>query len=464
MFFVFQSSSNYAFSSEIPYEFPKIESFRPNQNSIDLTLGNKITFDLIVSHPGGITSNQTKLWFFTNDSKFLTNTVLNKVESKIVNTRTVALFQGTLEIPNYFLPNLYQFYAEPIEGFPATNSKVRPTTLNIFPENFNSFPGGEKSVLIRVAGQLNLDVKTFVGPSYNSEIYLTDNNSRNLFTAPPIFKVNEIFDPEKYFEKRVKDIKLKVESSTPSICSPKNDILILVNTGNCEFRVYSDKNTDYLETSIKLSATITGARIKPEINVPKIMDQNSSSIPKIFETTVATSNSGEIVSPTSLTPNVCLATGQYWINILSGGTCTLAYQTLETSSFLASDLYKVSFEVTRNPQTISFTLPTTANISSKSIALTATASSGAAITYSTTSTGICSITGSTLNLLAKGNCAVTAIQAGTSTLAPVSATASITLTATTVAAKKTITCVKGKTTKKVTGTNPKCPTGYKLKK
>ena len=30
--------------------------------------------------------------------------------------------------------------------------------------------------------------------------------------------------------------------------------------------------------------------------------------------------------------------------------------------------------------------------------------------------------------------------------------------------KKTITCIKGKATKKVTGTAPKCPTGYKLKK
>jgi hypothetical protein len=30
--------------------------------------------------------------------------------------------------------------------------------------------------------------------------------------------------------------------------------------------------------------------------------------------------------------------------------------------------------------------------------------------------------------------------------------------------KKTISCVKGKTTKKVTGTNPKCPSGFKLKK
>jgi hypothetical protein len=30
-------------------------------------------------------------------------------------------------------------------------------------------------------------------------------------------------------------------------------------------------------------------------------------------------------------------------------------------------------------------------------------------------------------------------------------------------AKTTITCVKGKTTKKVTGVSPKCPSGYKKK-
>jgi hypothetical protein len=33
-----------------------------------------------------------------------------------------------------------------------------------------------------------------------------------------------------------------------------------------------------------------------------------------------------------------------------------------------------------------------------------------------------------------------------------------------VAKKTTITCVKGKLTKKVTAIKPKCPTGYKLKK
>jgi hypothetical protein len=96
-------------------------------------------------------------------------------------------------------------------------------------------------------------------------------------------------------------------------------------------------------------------------------------------------------------------------------------------------------------------------------------SSGASVTYSTTSSDACSITGSTLNLLKAGNCVVTASQAGTSTLAPVSTTAAIMLTGAVVTpqpvvTKKTIVCVKGKTTKKVSGISPKCPKGYKVKK
>jgi hypothetical protein len=47
---------------------------------------------------------------------------------------------------------------------------------------------------------------------------------------------------------------------------------------------------------------------------------------------------------------------------------------------------------------------------------------------------------------------------------PVSSTATVMLTGAVVTNKKSITCVKGKSTKKVSGTNPKCPKGYKLKK
>ena len=167
--------------------------------------------------------------------------------------------------------------------------------------------------------------------------------------------------------------------------------------------------------------------------------------------------------PQSATPTVCFGSG-FYVRIVGGGTCTLTYQTKETPTYLASDLYKVSFEVTRDPQTITFALPTKADISTKNLTLTAIASSGGAVTYESSPAENCSVSGSTLSLLKSGNCVVVATQAGTSTLAPASATSTVLIEGVAVATKKTIACIKGKTTKKVTGTNPKCPAGYKLKK
>ena len=51
----------------------------------------------------------------------------------------------------------------------------------------------------------------------------------------------------------------------------------------------------------------------------------------------------------------------------------------------------------------------------------------------------------------------------TVTATPSSTPVAVVATPTTVAKKTTITCVKGKTTKKVTAVNPKCPSGYKKK-
>jgi hypothetical protein len=171
----------------------------------------------------------------------------------------------------------------------------------------------------------------------------------------------------------------------------------------------------------------------------------------------------EYVLPKSITPEIC-EVNVYSLKIVSGGKCILTYQSQGNSEFMKSDLYTQSVTIDRNLQAITFTLPSTANVSTRSIALAATASGSGAITYSTASAGICSITGSTLNLLRNGNCSVTATQAGTSTFAPASATATVVLSGAAVSNRKTITCIKGKSTKRVSGVNPKCPRGFKLKR
>jgi hypothetical protein len=456
----FIASSTHA--SDGSFEVPKLEEFLVSSDTVELTSSSPtLDFKLKVSHPIGISSTKTVLWFVSRDLNIKLSTVLNR-DSTIIKNEFV--FLGKLTLPRSTPPGIYDFYAEPIEGLSGRNIFTIPKTDYLYPKTFNTFRGAEKSVLVRLSGLLNLNSNTFVGPNYSSTVRLIDNEPINFLNDDPIFKVGEIYNPEKYFTLRAPELKLKIASHSPEICIEDKDVLRFIHVGTCSFKVFTEKNDDFLSTSLSLSANITSARTKNAIGVPIIRSQDARNLPKLLNVGPAYSSAAEIIFPRTITPDVCIPSSNSVLSIISGGICTITYQSDETPTYLASDLYTVSFEVTRDPQTVTLTLPSTANVSTRSITLAATATSGRAITYSTASAGICSITGSTLNLLKNGNCEVTATQAGTSTLAPASATATVAVTGAVVSNRKTITCVKGKSTKKISGVNPKCPKGFKIKR
>ena len=111
-----------------------------------------------------------------------------------------------------------------------------------------------------------------------------------------------------------------------------------------------------------------------------ISNQTAKSLPKMIEIFRVFSPTGVYVMPQATTPTVCIASG-FYVQIVGGGTCTLTYQSEANTSYLASDLYKVSFEVTRDPQTITFAPVATADVATKSLTLTATASSGGPVSF-----------------------------------------------------------------------------------
>jgi hypothetical protein len=441
---------------------PVIESFTFTPNEIDL-LNPQTTVDieLIVSHPSGISNTSTLATLASARNDTLV-TYLTRTDSPVNSALSKVTFKGSLVVPRDIATGVYNFSIAAVKNNSSAGYQYETDALD--QKKIRNIVGAEYGLLIRSGGDLNLSYDTFVGPAYDNTLGISYNDfAKYNSVAAPIWKVGETFTPSKYYELRVPSLSLGISTSTPLVCSSDGKELKLLKEGLCAFIVSTAKTKDYLAKVSNQSVTITAARIKPELTMDKIANQTAKVLPKSVEIFRVYSAAEGYVLPKSATPEVCFPTG-FFVRIISGGTCTITYQTGETATYLASDLYKVSFEVARDPQTISFTLPSTANVSNKSLALTATASSGSAVTYSTTSTGICSITGSTLNLLTAGNCSVTATQAGTSTLAPASATATVMLTGAVVANKKSISCVKGKSTKKVSGTNPKCPKGYKLKK
>ena len=439
---------------------PVVESFTFTPTEVDILSANtKVDIELIVSHPSGIENISTvaTLTSSRNDTLF---TYLTRIDSPVNSALTKVTYRGSLTVPRDIATGVYTFSVATVKN--NSSAGYQYSTDTIESKKIRQIVGAESGLLVRSGGELNLSYDSFVGPSYDTTLGIAYNDPVTFSSVnAPIWKVGESFVPSKYYELRVPSLSLAVSSSTPTVCSSDGKQLKFLKEGLCAFIVSTPKTADYVAKVSNQTVTITAARIKPELTVEKIANQTAKDLPKSIEIFRVYSAAEGYVLPLSTTPSVCFASG-FFVRIVGGGTCTLTYQTKETATYLESDLYKVAFEVVRDAQTISFTPPATAKLSAKTLALSATASSGGVITYQTASTGICSITGSTLNLLKGGNCAVTATQPGSATLAPISTTATVMIAGS--VAKKTIKCVKGKKTKKVGGTNPKCPKGYKVKR
>jgi hypothetical protein len=439
---------------------PVVESFTFTPTEVDILSANtKVDIELVVSHPSGI-ENTSTVATLTSSRNDTLSTYLTRIDSPVNSALTKVTYRGSLTVPRDIATGVYNFSVATVRN--NSSAGYQYSTDTIESKKIRQIVGAESGLLVRSGGELNLSYDSFVGPSYDTTLAIAYNDPVTFSSVnTPIWKVGESFVPSKYYELRVPSLSLAVSSSTPTVCSSDGKQLKFLKEGLCAFIVSTPKTADYVAKVSNQTVTIAAARIKPELTVEKIANQTAKDLPKSIEIFRVYSAAEGYVLPLSTTPSVCFASG-FFVRIIGGGTCTLTYQTKETATYLESDLYKVTFEVVRDAQTISFTPPATANISAKTLSLSATASSGGVITYQTTSTGICSITGSTLNLLKGGNCAITATQAGSATLAPISATATVMIAGS--VAKKTITCVKGKKTKKVSGTNPKCPKGYKVKR
>ena len=440
---------------------PVVESFTFTPNEVELISSNTtVAFELVVSHSSGIKNSNTQVNLSGPNGSTLAAT-LNRSEASLNPTLTKVTFKGSLVIPQNITAGAYTVTFNEVSNNPSAGYEYGTGTITT--SKLRDLIGAESVLLVRNSGDLNLNYDTFVGPTYNTTLGVSYNNPAIYNNDnPPIWKVGEKYDPNKYYELRVPTLSLIVSSSTPTVCSTDGKELRLIATGNCTFKVSTAGTKDYILKESTQNVTITAARSKPELVIGTIVNQTSKNLPKSIEIFRVYSPSGVYVLPKSTTPTICSASG-FYVQIFSGGTCTLTYQSEATTSFLASDLYKVSFEVSRDPQSISFTPVTNVNLSSKSVVLSATASSTAGVLFSTTTPNICSISGSTLNLLRAGNCAVTATQGGTATFAPVSASVDIIIAGSLVVARKTIICIKGKSTKRISGVNPKCPRGFKLK-
>ncbi len=195
-------------------------------------------------------------------------------------------------------------------------------------------------------------------------------------------------------------------SVSPTVCTVSGDTATLLEGGYCGIEATQSGNSDYSAAPDK-GQNIQVLKAPQTITFPAIGSQPALST----ITLSATASSGLTVSFSSLTPTICTVSGDS-ASLLKPGTCTIrAAQAGNIVYAGAADTQ--SFAVDYVAQTITF--PTiAAQTALTTVTLTATASSGLPITYSSVSPTVCTVSGDTATLLEAGYCGIEATQSGNS--------------------------------------------------
>ncbi len=143
---------------------------------------------------------------------------------------------------------------------------------------------------------------------------------------------------------------------------------------------------------------------------------NPTSVSLNGTTTVsATANSTLPVTFTSTTPSVCTVSGST-VTALTTGTCTIAANQAGNDTYNAALQVTASITPNKLTQTIGAVgfLPSTVSVNGTT-SVSATASSGLGVTFTSATPSVCSVSGSTVTALTSGTCTIAADQAGNST-------------------------------------------------
>ena len=195
-----------------------------------------------------------------------------------------------------------------------------------------------------------------------------------------------------------------IASETNSVCSVSERQITPLNLGRCTLRVSTQADKKYRAVSETFSLNI---RSKNDfaISLENIyyIDENLPELPRL-------SSAGLPIDYFSATPNVCQVS-DIKIYFAGIGACAILGQQKGNEFVDQSSNKEITFKVFRK-NTIAFMPPDSILLTSKTYQLTAVASSGLDVSFTSNSPEICNSSLSILTFLKQGNCLVEARQIG----------------------------------------------------
>jgi hypothetical protein len=195
-------------------------------------------------------------------------------------------------------------------------------------------------------------------------------------------------------------------STTTKVCTVSETTAKLLIAGTCTLQASQAGNVDY-SAAPKVSHTFTVLHAGQDITFPAITAKEFTlSVLKLN----ATASSKLPVSFASATPRVCtVLTDEASLHI--EGSCTIVASQAGNDIYGAAAKESRSFKVLPHSQSITFPAIADQTVG-KPLTLKATASSKLAVSFASTTTAICKVTGTTASMLTAGTCTIEATQSG----------------------------------------------------
>ncbi|HST80580.1 MAG TPA: ricin-type beta-trefoil lectin domain protein [Kineosporiaceae bacterium] len=206
------------------------------------------------------------------------------------------------------------------------------------------------------------------------------------------------------------DLTVTFATSTTSVCTLSGSTLTLVSSGTCTVSAVQAGDAMWSPATASASITVKATQAIT-FTLPTTISLTAGTL-----TLDGTTDSGLTIAYTSSTTGVCTVSGTT-LTLLSTGTCTINANQTGDTNYLNATTVTASTTV-KTTQAITFTLPTTTTLTTATLTLNGTTDSGLPAEYTSATTQVCTVSGSTLTILADGTCTVEADQAGDATHLP----------------------------------------------
>ena len=301
----------------------------------------------------------------------------------------------------------------PLSGSPVTLTATATSTL---PVTFTSATTGVCTVsgniaTLVAAGTCTInanqagDADWNPAPQVSQSFDVTKDSQTITFTDPPDTPLSG--SPVTLTAAATSSLPVTFTSATTGVCTISGTTAILVSVGTCTINADQAGDATWAAAP-QVSQSFDVTKNSQTITFTDPPDTPLSGSPV---TLTATATSSLPVTFTSATTGVCTISGNT-ATLVAAGTCTINADQAGDATWAAAPQVSQSFDVTKDSQTISFTDPPDTPLSGSPVTLTATATSSLPVTFTSATTGVCTISGNTATLVAAGTCTINADQAG----------------------------------------------------